>query len=173
MPGLEKIPDECRRELGDSLDVGPVKIVPFPTSHDAADPVGFCFFYKNIKWVLATDLGIATRQVAEALAYADVTILESNHDVEMLRTGPYPYFLQQRIRGSRGHLSNHEAGQILAQVPRPPVMQVFLAHLSQHNNHPRLAENTVSRVLQDKGCMVGEEIILHRTYPDVTSSLVI
>jgi phosphoribosyl 1,2-cyclic phosphodiesterase len=172
MPGQEKIPAECRRELGNSLNVGAVKIVPFPTSHDAADPVGFCFYYKNIKWIVATDLGVVTRQVAEALSYADVAVLESNHDVEMLQTGPYPYFLKQRIQGKTGHLSNHEAGQILAQISRPRVMQVFLAHLSQHNNHPLLAERTVSEVLQLKGCMVGEEIILHRTYPDCTSSLI-
>jgi len=173
MPGLEKIPGECRRELGDSLEVGAVKVVPFPTSHDAADPVGFCFYYKNIKWVLATDLGVVTSHVAEALAYADLAVLESNHDVEMLQAGPYPQFLKQRIRGKKGHLSNHEAGQILAQVPRPGLMQVFLAHLSQHNNHPHLAERTVSKVLQLQGCRVGEEIILHRTFPDCTSSLVI
>lgn len=172
MPGQAKIPSECRRDLGDSLDMGPVKIVPFPTSHDAADPVGFCFYYKDIKWVLATDLGVVTRQVAEALSYAEVAVLESNHDVEMLQSGPYPYFLKQRIRGTKGHLSNHEAGQILAYVPRPPVMQVFLAHLSQHNNHPHLAERTVREVLNLKGCMVGEEIILNRTYPDCTSSLI-
>jgi len=172
LPGNDKIPRECRRELRDSLDFGPVKVVPFATSHDAADPVGFCFYYQNIKWVLATDLGIVTRTVAQALANADVAVLESNHDVEMLRVGPYPAFLKQRIKGKQGHLSNHDAGQILAHIPRQRVMQVFLAHLSQHNNHPRLAEKTVSQVLQNYGCEVGEEIVLHRTYPNCTASLV-
>jgi phosphoribosyl 1,2-cyclic phosphodiesterase len=172
MPGQDKIPRELRRELGESLDMGGLKIVPFPISHDAVDPVGFCFYYKNIKWVLATDLGIVTRGVAEALAYADVAILESNHDLEMLKTGPYPSFLKQRIKGKQGHLSNHDAGQILAHIPRQRAMQVFLAHLSQQNNHPQLAERTVSDVLCSCGCEVGEDIILHRTYPDRMVSLI-
>lgn len=170
--GQDKIPPECRRELGECLDIGAVKIVPFSISHDAADPVGFCFHYKNMKWVIATDLGVITRSVAEALAYADVAILEANHDLEMLQTGPYPSFLKQRIKGKHGHLSNHDAGQILAHIPRQRAMDVFLAHLSQQNNLPHLAERTVSQVLQKSGCEVGEEIILHRTYPDCTVSMV-
>jgi phosphoribosyl 1,2-cyclic phosphodiesterase len=169
--GYVKIPKECRRELGDSLNFGGLKVVPFSISHDAADPVGFCFYYKNIKWVLATDLGIVTRNVEQALSYADLAVLESNHDTEMLRSGPYPAFLKQRIKGRQGHLSNYDAGQILAHIPRKQVMQVFLAHLSQQNNRPYLAEQTVSQVLQKYGCGVGEEIILHRTYPDCTVSL--
>lgn len=172
MPGKDRIPQECRRELGERLNIGAVKIEPFPISHDAADPVGFCFYYKNVKWVIATDLGVITPSAAGALAYADVAVLESNHDLEMLQTGPYPYFLKQRIRGKQGHLSNHDAGQVLADIPRQGVMEVFLAHLSQQNNRPHLAEGTVRRILQKNGCGVGEEIILHRTYPDLTASLV-
>jgi len=172
IPGHEQIPVVCRKELGDALDIGPVKILPFPTSHDANDPIGFCLHYKHLKWVLATDLGEITKVTAEALAYADLAILESNHDPEMLRHGPYPAFLKQRIRGRHGHLSNHEAGQILSLIARRPLMQVFLAHLSQQNNHPELAEKTVADVLRRNGCGVGEDIILHRTYPDRTSSLV-
>jgi phosphoribosyl 1,2-cyclic phosphodiesterase len=170
--GQDKLPPECRRELGERLDIGAVKIVPFPISHDAVDPVGFCFYYQDIKWVIATDLGVITPSAAEALAYADVAILEANHDLQMLQTGPYPPFLKQRIKSKYGHLSNHDAGHILAQIPRQRVMQVFLAHLSQQNNHPRLAEKTVSQVLQQSGCGVGEEIVLHRTHPDCTVSMV-
>jgi len=172
MPARDRIPPECQRYLGDSLDLGAVKIVPFAISHDAVEPVGFCFYYQNTKWVLATDLGVVTRSVAEALAYADVAILESNHDIEMLKNGPYPPFLKQRIKGQQGHLSNYDAGQILARIPRQAIMQVFLAHLSQKNNRPSLAERTVSQVLQSSGCQVGEEIVLHQTYPDGTASLV-
>jgi Metal-dependent hydrolases of the beta-lactamase superfamily I len=166
LSNLGSIPGECRRELGERLDMGAVKIMPFPISHDAADPVGFCFYYRNLKWVIATDMGVITRGAAEALACADVAVLEANHDEEMLQTGPYPPYLKKRIKSKYGHLSNHDAGQILAHIPRQRVMQVFLAHLSQQNNHPYLAETTVSQVLQKSGCAVGEEIILHRTYPD-------
>jgi phosphoribosyl 1,2-cyclic phosphodiesterase len=172
MRNRDRIDREYRRDLGDSLDIGAMKVVPFAISHDAVDPIGFCFYYQQTKWVLATDLGVVTQSVEDALAYADVAILESNHDVDMLQAGPYPQFLKQRIKGKLGHLSNHDAGQILARTPRQPVMQVFLAHLSQKNNQPQLAERTVRKVLQDCGCGVGEEIILHRTYPHCTTSLV-
>ncbi|MEA4925184.1 MAG: MBL fold metallo-hydrolase [Syntrophomonadaceae bacterium] len=167
---LKHIPAECRRELKERLDIGAVKIMPFPISHDAADPVGFCFYYRNLKWVIATDMGVITRGAAEALAYANLAVLEANHDPELLQSGPYPPYLKKRIKSKYGHLSNHDAGQILAYVPRQKVMQVFLAHLSQQNNHPQLAEKTVGQVLQQSGCAVGEEIILHRTYPNCTAS---
>ncbi|MEN6461254.1 MAG: MBL fold metallo-hydrolase [Syntrophomonas sp.] len=172
IPCCHKLPGSCCRELGDSLGVGDVQIMPFAISHDAVDPVGFCFYYRDFKCVLATDLGVTTPIVEKALARADAVILEANHDVEMLRTGPYPQFLKQRIKSKVGHLSNLEAAQVLAGIPRQKVMQVFLAHLSQKNNHPQLAQNTISNILMDHGCLVGEEVILHRTYPDSTVSLV-
>ncbi|MDD4802593.1 MAG: MBL fold metallo-hydrolase [Syntrophomonas sp.] len=172
IPCRDKIPLECRRELGDSLDMGAVKVVPFAISHDARDPVGFCFYYQQTKWVVATDLGVITSTVEKALSYADVAILESNHDIQMLQNGPYPQFLKQRIKSRLGHLSNHDAGHILTCTSRPPLMHVFLAHLSQNNNLPSLAENTVKKVLQEGGCAVGDEIILHRTYPDRTVSMI-
>ncbi len=172
LPERDNIPPECRHDMGDQIDIGAVKVMPFPISHDAVDPVGYSFFYKNYKWTVVTDLGIVTRSVVEALAYSDVAVLESNHDVEMLQTGPYPVFLKQRVRGRRGHLSNHDAGILLARTPRSRNMQVFLAHLSQQNNHPQLAEQTVTNLLLDNGCAVGEDIILHRTYPDRIASLV-
>ncbi len=172
MPERDKIPRELRRELEDSLNFGGLKIETFPVSHDAVDPVGFCFYYKKNKWVLATDLGMITQSVAEALAYADVAVLESNHDLEMLAVGPYPEFLKRRIKGKQGHLSNYDAGQILARIPRRHAMNVFLAHLSKQNNLPHLAESTVSDVLCSCGCQIGDDVVLHRTYPDRTVSLV-
>ena len=173
MREAEKIPRECRRDIGVKIDFGPLQVVPFPVSHDAVDPVGFCFYYKEQKWVVATDFGMITRSVAEALAYADVAVLESNHDPEMLQAGPYPLYLKQRIIGKRGHLSNNDAGILLAKIPRVQNMQVFLAHLSQHNNLPHLAERTVCDVLRHHDCAVGEDVILHCTHPDRTTSLVI
>lgn len=172
IPCRNKLPGSCCRELEDSLEIGDVQILPFAISHDAADPVGFRFYYRNFKCVLATDLGETTPVVEKALAMADAVILEANHDAEMLRTGPYPQFLKQRIKSRVGHLSNVQAAEILAAIPRRKVMQVFLAHLSQKNNHPQLAKKTVADILKNYGCLVGEEIILNRTYPDGTASLV-
>ncbi|MGI5921290.1 MAG: MBL fold metallo-hydrolase [Syntrophomonadaceae bacterium] len=172
IPCRSKLPGSCCLELEETLEKGPVYITPFSISHDAADPVGFCFYYRNYKWVLATDLGVVTPNVREALTRADAVVLEANHDVEMLQKGPYPQFLKQRIKSKVGHLSNFDAAQLLATIPRQPVMEVFLAHLSQKNNHWQLAENTVLRVLKDHGLAAEEEIKLHRTYPDATASLV-
>lgn len=169
----KKLPGKCCRDLGDSLDMGKVKVETFSTSHDAADPVGFCFYYQNHKFVLATDTGKVTPALREAVSYADVLVLESNHDVQMVKEGDYPHFLKQRILGELGHLSNQQAGELLAELPHKQGMQVFLAHLSQNNNYPGLAERTVRDILESRGCAVGEEIILNRTHVDSTASLII
>lgn len=165
----EKLDPDCRRELPDSLEVGQVKVEPFQISHDAVDPVGFCLYHHQFKYVVATDLGIVTPVVKEALAWADVAVLEANHDLEMLDVGPYPFYLKRRIKSAVGHLSNNDAARLLADVPRNSTMQVFLAHLSQQNNRPSLAERTVSRLLSDQGCDVGREVVLHQTYPSQIS----
>jgi phosphoribosyl 1,2-cyclic phosphodiesterase len=172
IPCRDKLPRECRRELGSSLDLGALKIEPFEISHDAVEPIGFCILQGKIKTVLATDLGKITPTVEVALAYADAVILESNHDPLMLKEGPYPAYLKKRISGPQGHLSNQEAGNVLARIPHAGTMQVFLAHLSQQNNHPQLALRTVSEILQQQGCSVGEDVLLKRTYPAATASWV-
>lgn len=166
------LPRECCCELGDSLAIGSMKIEPFAISHDAVDPVGFILMQGQQKCVLATDLGIVTPAVETALTYANTVILESNHDPFMLKEGPYPAYLKKRISGPQGHLSNHEAGRVLARVSHNGKLQVFLAHLSQQNNFPHLALQTVGEILQNNGCNVGEEILLQRTYPASTASWV-
>ncbi|HBV96066.1 MAG: beta-lactamase [Peptococcaceae bacterium BICA1-7] len=168
----DALPAEVRRELPGSLDIGTVRIEPFKISHDAADPVGFCFYHRHLKCAVATDLGVVTKPVEEALAYTDAVVLESNHDIDMLNNGPYPFFLKKRIRSDVGHLSNLDAARLLERVPRKGPMHVFLAHLSQQNNHPDLAENTVSGHLSCRGCEVGREIVLQRTYRDAVASYV-
>ncbi len=170
IPCRDKLPQECCCELGDSLDIGSVKIEPFAISHDAVDPVGFILLQGRQKWVLATDLGEVTPTVETALAYANTIILEANHDPFMLKEGPYPAFLKKRISGPQGHLSNQEAGKLLARVAHSGTMNVFLAHLSQQNNFPHLALQTVGEILQNKGYDVGREIVLQRTYPNSTAS---
>lgn len=163
------IPDECRRNLGDSLDIGTVKIEPFSISHDAADPVGFNFFQGDFKASVATDLGFVTDGVKKALALSDVIVFESNHDVEMLKSGSYPWHLKKRIMSNRGHLSNYDAGWTLARLERKKRTKVFLAHMSKENNRPEIAERTVSEILKEQGC--DSEIDLKLTFPDQISSL--
>lgn len=172
IPCRDKLPGKCIRYLEGIFRLGEVDIEPFKTSHDAVDPVGFCFHYQGQKWVLATDLGVVTQEVARALSHADGAVLEANHDPEMLSKGPYPQVLKRRIRSDHGHLSNYDTARVLTSIPRLESMQVFLAHLSQQNNNPRLALQTVGEILHRKGCDLRREIILHPTFPDRTVSFV-
>lgn len=172
IPCRGKLPAECCLELEDSLHIGSMKIEPFAISHDAVDPVGFKLMQGEQKWVLATDLGEVTPTVEQALDFANTIILESNHDPFMLKEGPYPGYLKRRISGPQGHLSNQQAGRVLSRVSRSGVLRVFLAHLSQQNNLPHIALQTVSEILQGSGCSVGEEILLQRTFPASTASWV-
>lgn len=166
------LPEECRFSLNESLDIGNVKIEPFSISHDAADPVGFSLYSGSVKCSMATDFGFATDTVKNALKESDVIVLESNHDIDMLRTGTYPWYLKRRIMSNRGHLSNMDAGWLLARLDKKARSKVFLAHLSQQNNRPELAEATVSSILQEQGCQLGAEVELKLTYPSRTASLI-
>jgi len=165
----DKLDSDCRLELPNSMGIGQVKVERFPISHDAVDPVGFCIYHQQSKYVIATDLGVVTPVVREAMAYADAVVLETNHDLDMLNNGPYPFYLKRRIRSAVGHLSNNDAADLLTCIPRKSSMQVFLAHLSQQNNLPSLAERTVRGRLQEQGCDIGYEVVLHMTYPDQIS----
>lgn len=166
----EELPAECRKPLADSQDIGGVKIEPFTISHDAAEPVGFTLYHHNIKCSVATDLGFVTATVKKALDLSDVLILEANHDLAMLKNGSYPWRLKQRILGSRGHLSNHDAGWTLARTERRNRQQVFLAHLSKENNRPDIAQTTVCDILTDQGCQLGVDLDIHLTHPNQTAS---
>lgn len=166
------IPEECCRTLTDSLDIGQIKVEPFSISHDAADPVGFNLYYRQHKCSVATDLGFVTDTVKKALNLADTMVLEANHDVDMLKNGSYPWILKRRIMSNRGHLSNTDTGWTLARLDRRSHTKVLLAHLSQENNRPEIAKNTVSAILQEQGCRLNEDIELHLTYPDTPVSVV-
>jgi len=171
IPGQEKMTGCKWQNIDQDFSIGALEIRAFGISHDAADPVGFCFHYKQYKWVIVTDLGIVTPGVEKALSGADLAVLESNHDPDLLKNGPYPSFLKQRILGKQGHLSNQDTAALLCRIAPLKRMQVFLAHLSQQNNRPQLAEQTVTAILARQGCQAGEDIILHRTHPDAAVGL--
>ncbi len=109
-------------------------IHPFAISHDAADPVGFTLANGSVKIGLCTDLGAATQLVYRHLRGCSALILEANHDLEMLKNGPYPWPLKQRIKGRLGHLSNQQSGEVLRQVFNEGMREVILAHISDTNN---------------------------------------
>ncbi|MBR4846604.1 MAG: MBL fold metallo-hydrolase, partial [Phascolarctobacterium sp.] len=146
---LSKEPKIERRNcriIGGSLKCGEVEVNSFEIPHDAVDPHGYVFKCNGSKCAYITDTGFVTPAVRQAAEDADTIILEANHDVEMLKNGIYPPHLKQRILSTRGHLSNESAGWLLANLPRLPE-NIILAHLSQENNLPSLALDTVRNIL--------------------------
>lgn len=135
-------------ELDEEMSVGDMLVRPFPTSHDAVRPVGYSVHTTSGAVCLATDTGIITPRIREELLRADLAILESNHDLEMLRTGPYPAHLKRRIEGEKGHISNDTAaGLVLEIADQNPGAAVWLAHLSEINNTPAIAMSTTQYLL--------------------------
>ena len=147
---LPRLNREHFRQLEGCLQLGDVRVQGFATCHDAADPHGYMFYTKDAKLTYATDLGFVSPTVRPALEDCDYLILESNHDVDLLKTGPYPWRTKQRILSTLGHLSNMTAGETLAGLQKLP-QRVVLAHLSQTNNLPELALNTVCGCLDRVG----------------------
>ncbi len=120
-----------------------IKCNPMRISHDAADPVGYRFKCGSKQVAVATDMGTYNDYTVECLKGMDALLLEANHDVHMLQVGPYPYPLKQRILGDRGHLSNERSGQLLSRLLHDHLQAIVLGHLSQENNLPQLAYETV------------------------------
>lgn len=166
---IGEIAEEQRKvlECGDVLEIGSMKIEPYSISHDAADPVGYCFTEGNVKLGLATDLGYMSSKVKDKLEGANVLVLESNHDIEMLRMGRYPWNIKRRILSDIGHLSNEAAGEALCDLLAGGTRRVYLAHLSRDHNVMDLARLTVSQVLQERGYAAeGGRMRLMDTYWD-------
>ena len=127
---------------------GRIRAQYFEVPHDASCTYGYALLLDEYKFVIMTDIG---RMVPQALAFAqqaDTVVIESNYDLEMLRHGPYPKVLQDRICGGHGHLSNAECAEALRAFAHPGLRNIFLCHLSEHNNTPELAYQESSAVLQ-------------------------
>jgi phosphoribosyl 1,2-cyclic phosphodiesterase len=126
---------------GQRIQVGDIEVSVFAIPHDAADPVGFTFRANGHKVALVTDLGYLPALVKQHLRGTDCMILESNHDVEMLKVGPYPWFVKQRVMSRTGHLSNHAVSEFLADAESfdATARYLVLAHLSENNNNPAVA----------------------------------
>lgn len=142
--GLQQLPEVFPFTCGREFRINTLVVHPFSISHDARDPAGFTIGADGVRIGVATDLGQVTSLVREHLRGCRLLILEANHDPDMLMSGPYPWFLKQRIRGRTGHLSNQESGCLLADILHPGLDQVILAHLSETNNRPERALAEVS-----------------------------
>jgi len=141
-------------------------IRPFRISHDTLDPVGFIISDSKMSIACCTDLGKVSTLVANKLMGCDALILEFNHDPNLLKNGPYPLSLQQRVRSSHGHLSNEDAASFLATILHENLQVVLLAHLSETNNRSELALKSAAAVMkQEHRCQ------LHVAAQDVPSDL--
>lgn len=152
-------------EPGRPFEVSGVRVHPFPVPHDAANPVGFVLESNGARVGVVTDLGHATTLVAERLRGCHVVMVEANHDDRLLRDGPYPWHLKQRIGGRMGHLSNDEAAALLAEAVGDDCRAVVLAHLSEKNNDARIARSTVAERLARAGRRRFAMRVAERTRP--------
>ncbi len=150
---------------GQSFMVKDLKVSPFSIPHDAADPLGFTFEAEGVKVGHVTDLGYLTELVIQRLKDCDVMVLESNHDLEMLKVGPYPWSLKQRIMGREGHLSNEGAGQFFRDGFDGRARHIVLAHLSESNNHPDIARMVAVEALEPRGFDLQNLHLASRTAP--------
>jgi phosphoribosyl 1,2-cyclic phosphodiesterase len=156
-PRLERLE---RFESGHSFQVGDIAVKPFTIPHDAVDPVGFTFRTEGVKIGLATDLGYIPLSVKDHLRGSDVLIMESNHDLEMLRVGPYPWAVKQRVMSRVGHLSNVALADFFNSDYDNSATFVVLAHLSEQNNHPEIARREAERALAMRGGLFLNRLLL-------------
>ena len=145
---------------GQPFEIGAISVSPFTIPHDAADPVGFVFKAEGVRMAFATDLGYIPPNVKAQLKGVDLLLLESNHDLEMLRDGPYPWSVKQRVLSRVGHLSNEAAAEFLENEYDGQAAYVILAHLSESNNLPELARVTAERALQARSSLLANRLLL-------------
>lgn len=145
-------------ETDREFTLGDIDILPFAIPHDTADPVAFTFFAKGKKLAVATDMGHVTAKAEKALSGADLLLIESNHNIDLVKKSSYPKELQRRILGERGHLSNEACGELLCRLYKTGVKRAVLGHLSRENNTEELAYASVSAALAQAG--IGTDYML-------------
>jgi phosphoribosyl 1,2-cyclic phosphodiesterase len=138
-------------QAGTTFTVGDIDVDSFTIPHDAIDPVGFCFRSQGIKIGVVTDLGYMPDSIKFHLRGADLLVLESNHDSEMLKVGPYPWSVKQRVMGRKGHLSNDIVSDFIRRDLDTTISTLVLGHISEHNNHPQLVRVMGHRALDGAG----------------------
>lgn len=142
------------------FEIGTIGVKAFDIPHDAAEPVGYSFYIDGEKVSLATDIGHMHKALIEKIMRSKMVLLESNHDVEMLQFGPYPFPLKQRILSDSGHLSNENAAKTALQLVNSGTEHIMLGHLSEKNNHPEIAMMETYNTLTFAGVKVGEDVTL-------------
>ncbi len=145
---------------GQSFTIGDIEVTPFSIPHDAADPVGFTFAAEGLKVAVVTDLGYIPEHVKQHLRGCHMLVFESNHDIEMLRVGPYPWFVKQRVMSRHGHLSNNATAEFLTSDYDGCAQVLVLAHLSEVNNHPEIVRLTALEALARRSNSCATELHL-------------
>ncbi len=158
-----EMPEVAKLEVfsaGRSFQIADITVTPFTIPHDAADPVGFTFRAEGTKIAIATDLGYMPASVCDHLRGCDVLVVESNHDLEMLRVGPYPWSVKQRVMSRVGHLSNESLAEFFAQDYDGGASYIVLAHLSEQNNHPEIARQAAETALGPQKTLLHNRVML-------------
>ncbi len=156
-------------QAGQSFTIGAIDLSPFTIPHDAADPVGFVFRAEGVSMALVTDLGYIPPNVKAQLKGVDLLLLESNHDLVMLRDGPYPWSVKQRVLSRVGHLSNEAAADFLTHNYDGQAAYIILAHLSESNNLPELARVTAERALSGRASLLANRLLIASQHEPLTA----
>lgn len=154
-----KIDQELRKKVskGCPFTTGPFKVTAFEVPHDSKDNVGYCIEAEGKVFVIMTDIGHFTPEICQYISKANYLVIEADYEQGMLEAGPYPMDLKRRIQSPLGHTSNYECGMALARYATPALRRVWLCHLSNTNNRPDIAEDTVKRVLRANGIVAGNQ----------------
>lgn len=157
--------------ISEDAEVGDIFVQSFNISHDAASPVGYNIYHKNKKISMVTDTGCINANIIKSITDADLLLVESNHDEDMVLIGPYPWPLKRRVLGEFGHMSNDTAGNLITKAIKKGTEIVLLGHLSKENNFPQLAYKTVENILIENGIDVNPGVCLDMTYRDRSSNI--
>ena len=157
--------DKIEYEILDlsGLAIDELNVVPFCISHDCSQGFGYSFLGNNIKISVCSDLGFVSSSVFDAISGSDAIIIESNHDVEMLESGPYPFFLKKRIMSEKGHLSNVDCSEVIYKLAKSGTKKFILCHLSKTNNTPQMAYDLAFSAIENAGVSDCELYIAPRT----------
>ena len=155
----------------ETMTIGDIDILSFGVSHDAIDPQFYTFQKNNKQFVILTDTGYVSDRMRDSLKNADAYLIESNHDVSMLRMGKYPWPLKQRILSDKGHLSNEDGALALADLIGNKTKRVYLGHLSRENNMKEIARDTAKEILTRKDMGVNHDFFIYDTDPDEAQPL--
>ncbi|HVN58301.1 MAG TPA: MBL fold metallo-hydrolase [Bacteroidales bacterium] len=174
--GVNVSPDCIRKiPLQKGFSLAGFGITAFPVHHDAPETIGFQILAGDKKITIVTDLGHICDTAARYIQPANLLVLESNYDEEMLATGKYPYFLKARIRGNNGHLGNHQAAGFLADIINDDLQYILLAHLSRNNNTPEKAVQSLHDTFSERGIKLNANqkvVVLNRNSPTEMISMI-